>query len=154
VPILVTIRKRFTYPRIGYAKLGEEMPARTLRGIGLLTILMITVMAAILGYSAHQTDGSFLGLWRQWSPTLAGLLLAGRFIYEATVTGAKRYWAFAVLAIGLGIAFSLRFPQDYRGVELYLLTIGGLLFLHGAGSFIAFLRRFESPPEEGPDAAD
>jgi hypothetical protein len=153
-PILEGIRRRFTYPRIGYAKLVDEKPSKILRSMALFTIPVIAAMALTLFLFGERSDGAQWGLWRQWSPTLAGVLLSGGFIFQATVTGAKRYHVFVLLAIGLGIAFSLGFPQAYTGVKLYLITAGGLLLLYGVAAFVTFLRKYALPQEEVLDGAD
>lgn len=153
-PVLEGIRRRFTYPRIGYAKLIEERPSSILRGIALYTIFVLAATAITLSFFGDLSDGSLWGLWRKWAPTLAGVLLAGGFIYLASLSGAKRYHVMALSAVGLGIAFSLAFPQTYTGVKIYLLTVGGVLFLYGVTTFVIFLRRCSGPQREVYDGAD
>ena len=97
-PVLESIRRRFTYPRIGYAKLAEERPTKILRGIALCTILVIAAMAMTVSFFGDRADGTLWGLWRQWSPTLAGVLLSGGFIFQASVSGARRYYVFVLVA--------------------------------------------------------
>lgn len=138
--ILKAGRRRFTYPRIGYAKLNGPRPSKILGGVALCTVLVIAGMAATLFLVARE-DGSPWGLWRRWSPTLAGVILCGGFVYQAAVSEARRYHAFAVIAVGLGISFSLWFPESYTGIKLYLLTTGGALLLYGVGAFSLFLSR-------------
>ena len=140
--LLKTGRRRFTYPRIGYAKLDGPRASKILGGVALSTVLVIAGMAVALSLVARG-DGSLWGPWRRWSPTLAGVILFGGFIYQAAVSGARRYHAFAVIAVGLGISFSLWFPETYTGLKLYLLTTGGALLLYGVGAFSLFLRRHE-----------
>lgn len=151
--ILKAGRRRFTYPRIGYAKLDESRQSKVLRGVGLYTILAIGAMAVTIALVA-RADGSVWGLWRRWSPTLAGVILSGGFIYLATVSAARRYHAFAVIAVGLGISFSLWSTETYTGLKIYLLTAGGALLLYGVGAFSLFLRRHELPPEDALDGTD
>ncbi len=151
-PILEAIRRRFTYPRVGYAELRAEKPAKLLRGIALYTILAIAGMAVALAFFGDRADNTLWGLWRQWSPALAGVLLAGGFIYQGAVSGVRRYRAFVLIAVGLGVAFSLWFPQTYTGVKLYLLTVGGLLVLYGVAALVVFLRR-HAPPGKVLDGA-
>jgi hypothetical protein len=93
-------------------------------------------------------------LWQRWSPTLGGVLLSGGMIYAASKSGAARYTVFMVLAVGLGIAFSILFPEGYTGLTLYLLTLGGVFILCGAVTFLRFLRRYPLPAEEAADATD
>jgi hypothetical protein len=149
-PGLEAIRKRLTYPRIGYVELVQEEP-KTVRGIGVYAIVVIAAMAlafAILG------DIGDWRLWSRWSPTLVGVLLSGGMIYAASKSGAARYTVFLVLAVGLGVAFSILFPEPYTGLTLYLLTLGGVFILCGAIIFLCFLHKNPLPAEDAADGAE
>jgi len=150
-PGLEAIRKRLTYPRIGYVALVQEEPKKTLRGIAVYAIVVIAAMAlafAILG------DIGDLTLWQRWSPTLGGVLISGGMIYAASKSGAARYHVFMVLAVRLGIAFSILFPEGYTGLTLYLLTLGGVFILYGAITFLCFLHKNPRRAEETADGAE
>lgn len=147
-PGLEAIRKRITYPRIGYVALVQEEPKKTLRGIGVYTIIVIAAMALAFVICGDIRD---LTLWQRWSPTLAGVLLSGGMIYAASKSGAARYTVFMVLSVGLGIAFSILIPEGYTGLTLYLLTLGGVFILCGAITFLRFLRRYPLPAAEAAD---
>ena len=124
---------------------------QTLRGIAVYAIVVIAAMAlafAILG------DIGDLTLWQRWSPTLAGMGLSGGMIYAASKSGANRYYVFMVLAVGLGIAFSILFPEGYTGLTLYLLTLGGVFILCGAITFLCFLHKNPLRAEEAADGAE
>jgi hypothetical protein len=147
-PVLEAIRKRLTYPRIGYVALVQEEPKNTLRGIALYTIIVIAAMALAFVILSDIGD---LTLWQRWSPTLTGVLLSGGMIYAASKSGATRYHVFMVLSVGLGVAFSILFSESYTGLTLYLLTLGGVFILCGAVTFLRFLRRYPLPVEEATD---
>jgi len=150
-PGLEAIRKRVTYPRIGYVELVQEEPKKTLRGIGVYAIVVIAAMA--LAFAIFSDIGD-LTLWQRWSPTLAGVLISGGMIYAASKSGAARYTVFMVLAVGLGIAFSILFPEGYTGLTLYLLTLGGVFILCGAITFLCFLHKNPLRAEETADGAE
>jgi len=150
VPCVEAIRKRVTYPRIGYVELVQEEPKKTLRGIGVYTIVVFAGLA--LAFAIFGDIGDWR-LWSRWSPALTGVLLSGGMIYAAGKSGAARYYVFVVLAVGLGIAFSILFPESYTGLTLYLLTLGGAFILCGGVTFIRFLRRCPLPTEEVADGA-
>jgi hypothetical protein len=150
-PGLEAIRKRITYPRIGYVELVQEEPKKTLRGIGVYTIVVFVAMA--LAFAIFGDIGDWR-LWSRWSPTLCGVLLSGGMIYAAGKSGAARYYVFVVLAVGLGIAFSILFPEPYTNLTLYLLTLGGAFILCGGVTFIRFLHRYPLPTEEAADGAE
>ena len=149
-PGLEAIRKRFTYPRIGYVELVQEEP-KTVRGIGVYTIIVFVAMA--LAFAIFGDIGDWR-LWSRWSPTLVGVLLSGGMIYAASKSGAARYYVFLVLAVGLGVAFSILFPEGYTGLTLYLLTLGGVFILCGAIIFLCFLHKNPLPAEEAADGAE
>jgi hypothetical protein len=149
-PGLEAIRKRVTYPRIGYVELVQEEPKKTVRGIGVYTIIVFVAMA--LAFAIFGDIGDWR-LWSRWSPTLSGVLLSGGMIYAAGKSGAARYYAFVVLAVGLGIAFSILFTEPYTNLTLYLLTLGGVFILCGGVTFMRFLRRYPLPTEEAADGA-
>ncbi len=150
-PGLEAIRKRVTYPRIGYVELVQEEPKKTLRGIGVYTIVVFVAMA--LAFAIFGDIGDWR-LWSRWSPTLSGVLLSGGMIYAAGKSGAARYYAFMVLAVGLGIAFSILLTEPYINLTLYLLTLGGVFILGGGVTFIRFLRRYPLPTGEAADGAE
>jgi hypothetical protein len=149
-PGLEAIRKRVTYPRIGYVELVQEEP-KTVRGIGVYTIIVFVAMA--LAFAIFGDIGDWR-LWSRWSPTLVGVLLSGGMIYAASKSGAARYTVFLVLAVGLGVAFSILFPEPYTGLRLYLLTLGGVFILCGAIIFLCFLHKNPLPAEEAADGAE
>jgi hypothetical protein len=149
-PGLEAIRRRVTYPRIGYVELVQEEPKKTLRGIGVYTIVVFVAMALVFAIFGDIGDWR---LWSRWSPTLLGVLLSGGMIYAAGKSGAARYYVFMVLAVGLGIAFSILFPEPYTNLTLYLLTLGGVFILCGGVTFIRFLHRNPLPAEEAADGA-
>ena len=150
-PGLEAIRKRVTYPRIGYVELVQEEPKKTVRGIGVYTIMVFVAMA--LAFAIFGDIGDWR-LWSRWSPTLSGVLLSGGMIYAAGKSGAARYYAFMVLAVGLGIAFSILFSEPYTNLTLYLLTLGGVFILCGAITFLRFLHKNPLPAEDAADGAD
>jgi hypothetical protein len=139
-----------TYPRIGYVELVQEEP-KTVRGIGVYAIVVIAAMA--LAFAIFGDIGDWR-LWQRWSPTLGGVLLSGGMIYAASKSGAARYYVFLVLAVGLGVAFSILFPEPYTGLTLYLLTLGGVFILCGAIIFLCFLHKNPLPAEDAADGAE
>jgi len=150
-PGLEAIRKRVTYPRIGYVELAQEEPKKTVRGIGVYTLGVFAGLA--LAFAIFGDIGDWR-LWSRWSPTLSGVLLSGGMIYAAGKSGAARYYAFMVLAVGLGIAFSILVPEPYTNLTLYLLMLGGVFILCGAITFLRFLHKNPLPAEEAVDGAE
>jgi hypothetical protein len=152
VPVLEAIRKRVTYPRIGYVELVQEEPKELLRGIAVYSVIVILVAA--LAFTIFGAWEGTAAPWLKWSPALVGTLISGGFIYSASKSGAARYYVFVVLSVGLGFAFSILFSEPYTGLTFYLLTMGALFILCGAVTFLRFLRKYPLLAEEAADVTD
>jgi hypothetical protein len=145
--IIEAIRKRYTYPRIGYVKLQSDDPKKTARGMFLYMVAVIAIMAVVL----YLLFGS--GTWApyllyQWLPTFIGAMLVGAMTYTKSKSGDARYYAYALVAIAIGVAFSLhRFEPVKMGVTLYLLLLSGIMIVTGLARFVVFLRNHPLPPE-------
>ena len=154
--IIEAIRKRYTYPRIGYVKLQSDDPKKTARGMFLYMVAVIAIMAVVL----YLLFGS--GTWApyllyQWLPTFVGAMLVGAMTYTKSKSGDARYYAYALVAIAIGVAFSLhRFEPVKMGVTLYLLLLSGIMIVTGLARFVVFLRNHPLPlePESSHEARD
>jgi len=154
--IIEAIRKRYTYPRIGYVKLQSDDPKKTAGGIFLYMVAVFAIMVVVL----YLLFGS--GTWApyllyQWLPTFVGAILLGAMTYTKSKSGDARYYAYALVAIAIGVAFSLhRFEPVKMGVTLYLLLLSGIMIVTGMARFVAFLRNHPLPPEpeSSPETQD
>ncbi|MBN1641720.1 MAG: hypothetical protein JXA09_10835 [Anaerolineae bacterium] len=132
------VRARYTYPRIGYVALVSETPGVTFRGIAIYALIVVAAMALVLLIAGRVAD---IDTWTQWVPALVGVLFSGGFLYAAGKSGAARYYLFIVLAVGLGVVFSLFFAGSYiERMQRYLLVLGGVFTIWGAIMFLLFLR--------------
>lgn len=144
-PLLGILRKRYTYPRIGYAKLPSEDGKNMARGMFIYVIIImvgVTVGVGILGGFRDVT------LFRKWSPLLAALLLTGGFDYAYSKSGSMRYRIYMVLAIGIGILFSLLTFEGYDGVAASLVLLGVIFFVIGAVLFLTFMHKYPKAWEQ------
>lgn len=150
--ILEALRKRYTYPRIGYAELIPEEPKQTLRGIAIYALVVFAAMALILLVVGRIAD---VDTWLRWLPTLTGAVISGGFIYAAGKSGAVRYYVFVGLAVGLGVAFSAWPTLLYKiRMLLYMSSLGVVFLASGSVMFARFLRRYPVlDEEESPDAS-
>ena len=154
--IIEAIRKRYTYPRIGYVKLQSDDPKKTAGGIFLYMVAVFAIMVVVL----YLLFGS--GTWApyllyQWLPTFVGAIFLGAMTYTKSKSGDARYYAYALVAIAIGVAFSLhRFEPVKMGVTLYLLLLSGILIVTGLARFVVFLRNHPLPtePESSHEAQD
>jgi len=145
-PVLVAMKKRFTYPRIGYVKLIPEKPKEVLRAIFLITLIVIVVMAVAFLLSGDIRD---FNLWLKWIPVWGGVVLAGMFSSFSSKSGCARYYIFALWSLISGLVLSiLHFEAVETGILLYFLVMGCLLIPWGLVTFIRFLHKYPKPAKE------
>ena len=145
-PFLEAMRKRFTYPRIGYVKLIPDKPKEAIAGIFLVSVVVagILVVAFLIFGGIRNLD-----LWLRWCPFWGGTVLAGMFSSFASKSGAARHYVFAGWSLLAGIVLSLiRFDAVETGTLLYFAAMGTLLIPFGLVSFVTFLREHPRSVEE------
>ena len=151
-PVLQTIRKRFTYPRIGYVRLIDEKPRTLLTGIFLSMLALVVVFALAFIIFGDATDWD---LWMRWLPAWLGILLVGMFHALASKSGDSIQYAFALLSLVCGLTVSIiGFRSMRTGLTLYLLIMGITLFIYGMIKLILFRRRSPMPEKEVGNAFD
>ena len=149
--IVESIRRRYTYPRIGFVKFHEENPKDALTGVFLFEFAVIVIIFTLISIFGDVKDYS---QWVKWSPLFFGMILVGPFAHAASRSGSIRYTRYAIVSVILGIFFSLiEFGSGYAGLILYLVLIGAFLFISGLVIFTLFLRKYPLPAEGAPDAS-
>ena len=144
--IVESIRKRYTYPRIGFVKFPQENHKHNLTGVFLFEFAVIVIIFTLISLFGDVTDYS---QWVKWSPLFFGMILVGPFAHVASKSGNVLYTGYAVLSVILGGFFSLiEFGSGCTGLILYLVFIGGFLVLCGLVLFICFLRKYPLPVKE------
>ncbi len=147
--IVESIRRRYTYPRIGVVKFHRENPKDALTGVLLFEFAVIVIMFTLISLFGNVKDYS---QWVNWSPLFFGMILVGPFAHAQSRSGSIRYYGYMILSVILGIFFSLtEFGSGCAGLILYLVFIGGILFLSGLVIFTRFLSRYPLPVEGAPD---
>jgi len=121
-PGLERLKARFTYPRIGYAKLPDESPRAVGRGV--LT----------------------------WAPALAGVLFAGGFGYLASRSGLLRHYALAAASgvIGLGLVWP-KMSEPYENLRIWALIMALVSLATGAWVLRRFVRGTRIVEQRDPD---
>ncbi len=148
--LVLTLRKRFSYPRIGYVKLIPDNAKEVVPGIFLIMLVLLAIMAIAL--LLFGDVGNF-DLWVKWFPALFGAQLAGLFLFLGSKSGLHRYAVFAGWSVMSGLVSSiLNFQFRSAGVFVFFLSVGALLTFWGYVLFIRFLRDYPLPPEEGINA--
>ncbi|MGD2247747.1 MAG: hypothetical protein PVF58_05025 [Candidatus Methanofastidiosia archaeon] len=138
--ILERLKRRYTYPRIGYAKLHEDPPKTIAVGIFSYMLIVVVVMVVVLFviFSGISAD-----LWYRWTPTFMGAMLTGALIYLAGKSGDSRNYGIALLGLVTGIVLSgYPFEFMWTGLIVYLLVMGSLFIGLGLVRFGYFVHTF------------
>ncbi len=139
------VRKRYTYPRIGYAKLPTDDPKKTAKGIFSYTAVVLALMVICFLLLGKVKDAA---AYKKWSPALTGVVLVGGFLYAHGKSGSVRYIVFALLSVGFGLLFSIMNFESYDGLIINLFVMGGIFMVTGFSLFILFLHKYPKPAEE------
>lgn len=142
-PLGKFLKRKFVYPRIGYAKVAKQPHA--MRGIFLAAIAFVAVIMASLGVFSlilGFEPGSALWL-SHFVPAVAGAMMAiGPWIVARTYRLAHWYILAALFVLG-GICLPLfDVATGYTAVFLESAIVGGLSLLYGIGLFATFLRKY------------
>jgi hypothetical protein len=139
------IRKQYTYPRIGYAKLPADDPKKTAKGMfGYTAVVLILMVICFLLFGKVKDAAAY----KKWSPALMGVLLVGGFLYAHGKSGSVRYIVFALLSVGFGLLFSIMNFESYDGLIINFFVMGGIFIVTGFILFILFLYKYPKPAEE------
>lgn len=137
------VKRRITYPRIGYYQERSEDAAATGRGILIFLACAIGVTIAAIAVFGDLTEASE---WRRAAPLASGLSLAGGFWYAGDRSGLIRHKALAVYSVITGVmlwAFSS--GATYEPVVWHLLGMALPLAAIGTWALEHFLRTHRLP---------
>ncbi|HUU16830.1 MAG TPA: hypothetical protein VMW72_06765 [Sedimentisphaerales bacterium] len=132
------VRKRYTYPRIGYAKLPTDGPKKTAKGMFGYTAVVLALMVICFLLLGKVKDAA---AYKKWSPALMGVLLVGGFLYAHGKSGSVRYIVFSLLSVGFGLLFSIMSFESYNGLIINFFVMGGIFIVTGFTLFIFFLHK-------------
>lgn len=154
-PITEAVRKRYTYPRLGYVKLHTDSARKTLPGIFLYQFIVFAVMAVALFIIFGDVTNP--QLWFKWSPLWFAMMLVGAFLYSAGKSGSRSPYVYAFVSVISAFVFcivdfkDLKFPYLFgelgTGLVVYFIFMGGVLAIIGLILFVHFLRKYPLPPE-------
>lgn len=137
--LLERLKRKYTYPRMGFVKLYKDPPKKTWFGIFSYMMLVIVAMivALFIIFSGISTD-----LWYRWTPTFMGAMLTGALVYLAGKSGDSRYYGIAFFGLVVGFVLSIyRFESMWTGIIVYFFFMGLWFIGLGSARFIYFLRR-------------
>jgi hypothetical protein len=149
--LVLTLRKRITYRRIGYVRLIPDEAKDVVPGIFLMLLVLVAIMAFAFFLFGDMRD---FNLWEKWCAALFGVQLAGFFVMLGSKSGCARFHVFALWSVMSGFVFSI-LPFEFRtaGLFLFLLTVGSLLTLWGLALLIRFVRKYPKPAKEVSNGA-
>ncbi len=145
-PALEALKRRFTYPRIGYVKLPQEESKVVWNGIVVAILGLFVVVAIVLAFVGEIRQ---FESWLKWIPALLGIVYVGMFLSLATKSKNIRYYGYALFSVISGFSFSLlKFESWKTGIELYFLSMAGNLIITGFFLLRWFMRTNPLPAEE------
>jgi hypothetical protein len=152
-PLGKLLKRRFVYPRIGYAKVARQPHA--VRGIVIAASVFVVILLSALGVFSWVLGfdrGATLWL-SHFVPAFWGLLMAiGPWVVARTYR-LMRWYVFAGLFVLGGICLPLfDIATGYAAIALEVAVVGGLALVYGIGLFLSFLRGY--PSEESARASD
>ncbi|MFC2081867.1 hypothetical protein ACFLSF_00095 [Candidatus Bipolaricaulota bacterium] len=140
-PLGKLLKRRFVYPRIGYAKAMRQPHA--VRGILIAASVYVAVMLSSLGvFSWVLGFDRGASLWlSHFVPALVGVMMAiGPWVVARTYR-LMRWYVFAGLFVLGGICLPLfNIATGYAAVALEVAIVGGLALVYGIVLFLSFLR--------------
>jgi hypothetical protein len=141
-PFLQGMRKKFTYPRVGYANLVTQRRTRIVMAI-LILVLALGIFAAVDYVKIDFHSSKFY-----FAPLVIGLFLAATHIYRFARYGIKRYILYSVVAL-LATIITYFFPiRGFLRVLIILSSIAVFQIPVGLITFTDFIRRTPLLPED------
>ncbi|MEN8164705.1 MAG: hypothetical protein ABFS37_11300 [Acidobacteriota bacterium] len=148
-PGLQRLKARYTYPRIGYAKIQDEDPIRMRNGVLSWVLGVFLATAIILAATGHITDNL---AWRRAAPAIGGLLFSGGFLYLAQQSRLARHWFLAAFSAVTGILMVLPpIPEPYGNLRVWAMVMALVCLTVGAVVLRGFVKTTPLVDERMPD---
>lgn len=140
------LKKRYTYPRVGYAEWPRDDPKK--RGMGNVVFALSAIALFFICIFLFGDETDPITLYIKWFPTLDAVIFLHGLIYLHSKSGGAGPWVYAVVAIGLGLLFSILELDGFEGTIYWCLSLGAFLILSGIIQFVLFLRKYPMPAQE------
>jgi hypothetical protein len=132
---------QLTSRRTGFAEVLGDPPRQLLLVVFLAGLATMGVVAALTLASGRLWA---LDLWPNWTPVMAGLILAGGFLFTGLRTGLARFHLYTVVSLGASALFWL-YPFGPRinpsdRLTLFLFAMAGVQMVVGAATVARFVR--------------
>jgi len=140
-PILEKVRRKVTYPRIGYVKVHQDEPSPPVMVVLFFAITIVAV--APLALIVIPSDQFFYDTMWTLSLVSTGMVMIAASFSFVERTGDRRYFAFGLLGMTTGLIFALlEFEPPMAGPVLYVLGWGVVITLVSLTTFIRFIRKY------------
>jgi uncharacterized membrane protein len=138
--ILENLKRKYTYPRMGYMRLHADPPKKTACSIFFYMLLVVVVMVVALVITFGNISAD---LWYRWTPTFMGAILTGALVYLVGKSADRRYYGVAVFGLVTGVVLSIyKFKSMWTGLIVYLLFMGSCFVGLGVVRFAYFLHEY------------
>ncbi len=141
--IIEFIRRKLTWPRIGYFKTKDDIKPAFLFTV----VFPIAFFPMVLYAATRFLDYQRIPPALPWVTLAFGLLFASLFWGLSVKTGQMRYRVLAVAAFSLGAGFAALLPGRL-GLILFLLIMAGILAVLGVAMMVIFVRTHPKRDEE------
>jgi phosphate/sulfate permease len=132
------VKRRITYPRIGYYQERSEDPGTTGRGMLTFIAVAIALMVGAVALSGGLTE---VAEWRRAAPLLSGISLTGGFWYLGDRSRLIRHRVVAIYSVVSGIVlWAISSGETYEPVAWHLLGLALPLAAIGTWALIHFVR--------------
>ena len=141
IPIWEKLRRKLTYPRIGYMKVRQDAPS--LPGMAVLFLVMTILVVVPIAWVLIPSDNPIYDTLWKYFPVAFGVMMILPSFFLVEKTGDRRYYALGLLTMTTGLIFTLlEFEAPRAGPILYLLGWGVAIILIGLTTFIRFIRKY------------
>ena len=145
-PFLRYLKRRITYPRIGYAEFPQGETGNPGKWAVTWLSLVLIMMAVVLALSG---DLSTPVRWYPWTPLFFGLLMVGYLVPLGIMTHLARFYVYGVLFLATSIYFVMK-PVEGKLTTLadYLLVMSAAMLGIGLINLVRFILENPVQPQE------
>lgn len=133
--VLNRLKRRYTYPRIGYVKLLPEDGVKI--GVGILKYVFLVIIFLVALSLIFFRGQSVIDIIDRLIPIYIGLILTGAFIYIRGKSGNNITYLYIGVSLILGALMTAFYQRPYIESALIYLSLIGIFFI-GAGAVIFF----------------
>ena len=134
-------REKYTYPRIGRVRFTEEQLTDYGPYWGVFALLMFIALAAVIASVFIQNE--IIEIVARWAPLIMSIGLLHQFALLGQKSGLGGYYGVGTLITVIGaVLVSLEFSSALDRMVLYLLVVGGIVFLSGLVILLRFIRKY------------